>query len=287
MGDDEIMIIRAGLVALTLLAAAGCTAAPQSAPSPSPTPTVVPTTASPSPTSTPGATVTIECYDVDKDETYVFEITDLASPQRELAKAWPHKFVYDCEATRTTGPLTALEQKALAASRFPRKDLAALYEACAENDPDDVYAEKGFTLSKEQVPELRRLADQCAPSIPTRKPSEPRYVALRRSGELERSWPHLRRWDLPRRQRDQARVVRDHREDRELLLGAPGTQWHDHRQQLPPERPQVEVNIRSTDYAFSSEGCGTWRPSSSARAAVYLRRGDRVIVTAKLSISDR
>ena len=109
-----------------------------------------------------------QCYDVTKTKPTCLRSRTSPRPPGAPAKAWPHKFVYDCEATRTTGPLTALEQKALAASRFPRKDLAALYEACAENDPDDVYAEKGFTLSKEQVPELRGWLIVC-PKHPNAK----------------------------------------------------------------------------------------------------------------------
>src|SRR5688572_16024553 len=56
-----------------------------------------------------GATVKIECYDDDYDG-HVFEVTGLQSPQVELAQIWPEQFT-ECEASRTSGPLTTLEQE--------------------------------------------------------------------------------------------------------------------------------------------------------------------------------
>jgi hypothetical protein len=141
----------------------GC-AAEDSGDSSTETSTSAVSTASPSqqaPTPAPtGATVSIECYPGD----HVFTITDLQSPQAELAQIWPEEYI-ECDATRTAGPLTRLERKALAASRYSRDDIDYLYEFCAANDPDDPYVTEKL---REQIPELRGWLIMC-PKHPAAK----------------------------------------------------------------------------------------------------------------------
>jgi hypothetical protein len=165
----------------------------------------------------------------------------------------------DCDARRNSAPATTAEAAALKIAAGG-DDIETLYELCAVVDPKDVYAEPDFSAGAEQILEILAALALC--------PSQPHATAWKQS--------------VARGQRDVA-LAKDGRlfSDGVHLVGSeikPGTYaisgdiedcyWE--RQNKSGETIQnnfiehakrVQVTIRSTDYAFMSEGCGEWRPA--------------------------
>lgn len=201
--------------------------------------------------------MTIDCYDVDSDQDFIFKIKNLAAPEPELSRVWPKKQT-ECEVSRTAGDMSDVEKKALAASHYSRKDLKYLYEFCAENDPDDSYAK--LTASEEQIPELRGWLLMC-PHHPNAKGWRAALVRgeqeqkVRKAGRIFDAGTFRVGKDIKPGTYEIAGDIEDCYWERQDRSGRPiDNAFIDHAR-------RVQVTIRSTDYAFSSEGCGTWRPS--------------------------
>lgn len=153
-----------------------------------------------------------------------------------------------------------METAVYKASHYTDGDISTIYEICGCVDKDDVYAGATFVPSKEQVPEIQASLLLC--------PKHPKANAWRKS--LSRA---ADRAALEKSGRTFASGV--------YLVGKqikPGTYvvtgdiencyWE--RQDRTGNIIQnnfvlaarrVEVTIRSSDYAFSSQGCGQWKPA--------------------------
>lgn len=218
------------------------------APAPEPTPTQV------------QPTVTLhECYDTDyEDLESEIVISNLGSPDAEFAEIWPMK-VLDCyKAKRTKGPLTTREQKALALTGYKVKDVAHLYQYCAENDDDDYYAKKSSKLNDGQASEIKGWLVLC-PKHPLAK----KWKAAIKRGEKEQKLQKDGRSFYA----GTYRVGKDVKPGTYAVKGnIENCYWERQNRNgdtidngFVLNAKRVQVTIRSSDYAFSSEGCGNWR----------------------------
>lgn len=246
-------------VGLAVVAIAALLGACSGQPPPvSPQASLTPTASLPTPTARVSATtegpppnvVTYECTDDD------FETFDYFA---ELPPLWA-KGRQSCEAT-VSGPLLD-EQKAAIAAAYgvdgDPQDIAVLYGICAERLSQFGYLEDGG--SPAQVREVRAALLLC--------PDHPDLADLESLLSTSVEMQQLR---------DSGRIFAAgvYRVGKEIKPGTYAIEgeivdcyWE--RQDSSGEiidnnfisaAKRVEVTIRSSDYAFSSSGCGEWRPA--------------------------
>lgn len=213
-------------------------------------PTTTPVSA-PSTASVPARTVSIACSGAG---IYPIALVDGKYDFKELWAAGSA----DCDSEPVT-PATPIELEALRASGYDGDDIGTLFEICGQVDPHDVYLEKGFAMSPEQIKEMTGAIKIC--------PDHPHAKAWRTAMKLGQADADLEA---------QGRMFGDgtYRVGKEIKAGTyvtrdvDGCYWE--RQNGSGETianyftnsaKRVVVTIRSSDYAFSTEGCGTWRPA--------------------------
>lgn len=255
----------AALVALAALVLAGCASsgpsgtarADEGSPTASPPPTPPATEAfSPTPVI---PTVTLECRDASFSVSRAFTISIPSSGTPDFSEVWAQSQV-DCDAARSTDPLTPVEAAAVAAAKSG-DTIDELYAICAVVDPDDVYAETDFTPSEDQVTEISAALVLC--------PAQPHAKAWRQS--VARGQTQIKLAAEGRTFADGVHLV-----GKEIKPGTYAIVGHIEdcyweRQNKSGEiirngfvlsAQRVQVTIKSTDYAFSSQGCGQWEPTS-------------------------
>ncbi|WP_258905441.1 hypothetical protein [Actinokineospora sp. UTMC 2448] len=167
----------------------------------------------------------------------------------------------DCSASRNEAPLGAAEQKALKTAGYDQpEDLDLLYERCVALSEDYEYSSSYDSFTPEEMAEISGALLLC-PNHPAAKQVT---AAIKKSKEDA---------DLRAAKRLFGSGV--YRVGEEV---APGTYaiegdtancyWE--RQDRNGEiidnnfigsAKRVQVTIRGSDYAFSSDGCGEWRPA--------------------------
>jgi hypothetical protein len=173
---------------------------------------------------------------------------------------------YSCDAIRNTAEFNEIEQSAIDAAGYDNRNaIVTLYEICAEVDPDDVYASGEHTASPEQVAEIQGALALC--------PEHP--LADELTATLERGLAAIEQEEIDAQLEQEGLLFRTGT----FLVGEeiqPGTYviegeiedcyWErqdrnggiiDNDFIISARR--VQVTIRSSDYAFHNEGCGTWR----------------------------
>lgn len=229
-----------------------------STPGSDPTPT-----AASSPTSPPKITPVVtlaDCYNTNYDDLPTFTIRDLRSPGAEFEKIWRKK-IADCDTVkRTKGPLEKLEQRGLATSRYKAKDVTYLYLFCAQNDRHDYFTKKSATPTAEQAAEIKGWLVVC-PHHPNAKA----WKAAMRRGEKQATLENSGRSFSD----GTYRVGKEVKPGTYAIKGAiENCYWerqnrsgHTIDNYFTAHARRVEVTIRPGDYAFSTEGCGLWKPA--------------------------
>ncbi|WP_327038020.1 hypothetical protein [Micromonospora maris] len=213
------------------------------------------------PTNTPRQEpVMVTCYlDDDFDQNQTFIVTGDQRGRPDFTEAWKSKPVA-CEVDSVVQPITKPERAAYKTSRYDDQDVSVLYAMCAEVDQDDVYARSGFSASKSQIAEINAALTLC-----------PQH-------------PYARKWrDSARRgQRDVEleaqgrlfgpgtfRVGKEIKPGTYVTTDVDGCYWERQNSSgniidnyFTNSARRVQVTIRSSDYAFSSQRCGEWRPVS-------------------------
>ena len=111
----------------------------------------------------------------------------------DFTDVWAAEAV-SCEVDETLYPVGAAEKAAYKTSKYDDEDISTLYRICAEVDPDDVYAEPGFSASKGQISEINGALTLCPKHPYAKKWREAAKRATRRDGATRR-----RRDQLPAR----------------------------------------------------------------------------------------
>jgi hypothetical protein len=258
------MPIRSLAVTLVaVLAVAGC-AAYQTAGSSitSTTPSVqasAAATPSTSPPPAPVADVTLTCSTPGSSTEQTFTIEVFADRLSDFSPAWAAK-LFLCTAVRNGTALTRLEETAFTTSQYANRDeLDVLYELCGEVEDQDTYADPGFTPGTEQIFEINAALILC--------PNHPHAPAWRTA---------IQRGKKPAEQRAAGQrfgpgtflVGKEIRPGKYFVEGdVSGCYWERQNKSggtiandYIPEARRVEVTIKSSDYAFHSEGCGEWAP---------------------------
>jgi hypothetical protein len=201
--------------------------------------------------------VLLTCYlDPEFNEDATFEVGTGQKGWPDFTDVWAMKAV-SCDIDNAVTPISRIEQKAYKISKYSDNDISILYTICAEVDPSDPYAEAGYVASAEQIPEINAALTLC----PDHPLSREWRKAVRRGkaeadleaeGRLFGSGTFLIGDEI----KPGTYVTTDvegcywERQDK-----AGGTIDNDFLQSAR----RVEVTIRSSDYAFHSERCGTWK----------------------------
>lgn len=202
--------------------------------------------------------ITLTC---DLNESYsdrdMFTVVGDQAGKPDFTTIWAAKPT-SCDVSGAVSPLTDLEKSAYKTSGYDENDISTLYTICAEVDPTDAYAEAGFVASKEQIPEINAALTLC--------PKHPLAAKWRQAVQRGRADADLEA---------QGRlfgagtflVGKEIRPGTYVTLDVHDCYWE--RQNKSGETidngfylsaRRVQITIRSSDYAFHSEGCGEWRP---------------------------
>ncbi|MBV1851886.1 hypothetical protein [Catellatospora tritici] len=212
------------------------------------------------PTNTPNPVVTADCYldpDFGAKGHYVISVDVNRRPI--FTEAWAET-PESCDVIRGGTPPTPIEVTALETAKYEVEDLKYLYEICAEVQKEDVYAGRDFAASSSQIPEISGALVLC--------PTHPHAAAWKKS---------IARGRIRAGLEQQGRVFGSGT----YLVGKeikPGTYaitgdvtscyWErqDRNGKIIANNfilaaRRVQVTIRSSDYAFHSDGCGEWSPA--------------------------
>ena len=157
---------------------------------------------------------------------------------------------------------TDAEKAAYAVSGYDNGgSIKTLYMICAENDPDDVRAQPGFTLSSSQAKEVQAALMLC-PGLP----QAPLWNAalgdaavnteLEASGQRFGNGTHLVHAEIA----PGTYVIEGEIEG--CYWSRQDSSGNTIDNDFIPTARRVQVTIDQSDYAFDSEGCGTWSPAS-------------------------
>ncbi|MEU4712097.1 hypothetical protein AB0F73_00275 [Micromonospora purpureochromogenes] len=203
---------------------------------------------------------TLTC-DVEDDVigTTEFTVTTTGAEGRaDFTALWAQK-PDSCETELAVYPVTTTELAALKTSKYDGNDISVLYEICAAVDPDDTYAEPDFAASSEQIPE-RNAALLLCPKHPHAK----KWKQAVKRGQVD--------VDLAAQGRlfgsGTFRVGKEIKPGTYVTTDVDGCYWERQNSSggtidnyFTNSARRVQVTIRSSDYAFSSERCGEWRPA--------------------------
>ncbi|MFI6265289.1 hypothetical protein [Micromonospora sp. NPDC051006] len=164
-----------------------------------------------------------------------------------------------CEVEGVITIVTATEKAAYKTSGYDDEDISPLYEICAAVDPDDVYAETGFAASREQIPEINASLTLC-PTHPYAKKWRETVKRGQRDVDLEAQGRLFGPGTF--------RVGKEIKPGTYVTTDVEGCYWERQNRSgdiidnyFTNSARRVQVTIRSSDYAFSSERCGEWRPA--------------------------
>ncbi|MCX5115959.1 hypothetical protein OG992_02135 [Micromonospora sp. NBC_00362] len=201
--------------------------------------------------------VSFEC-DTGNDWDALLTVRPGKDGRPDFSEVWAAKPT-SCDAQTEIQPVTDTEKAALTTSKYDDGDIATLYEMCAAVDPEDTYLEAGFAASSEQIPEINAALLLC-PSYPYAK----KWRETVKRGQVDA--------DLAAQGRifDEGtfRVGKEIKPGTYVTTDVDGCYWerqdssgHTIDNYFTNSARRVQVTIRSSDYAFSSQSCGEWRPA--------------------------
>ncbi|MEV4481679.1 hypothetical protein [Micromonospora coxensis] len=203
---------------------------------------------------------TVTCYlNGGFDEQNAYTITTTGRDGRvDFTRIWAEKPT-SCDTDSTVQPVTPTEKTAYKTSAYDDNDIQVLYQMCAEVDPEDPYAEAGFAASAAQIPEINAALILC----PTHPQAKQWKQAVKR-GQVD--------VDLAAQGRlfgaGTFRVGKEIKPGTYVVTDVDGCYWERQNRDggiidnyFTNGARRVQVTIRSSDYAFSSERCGEWRPA--------------------------
>lgn len=210
-----------------------------------------------------GSVVGLACYgDGDLESRLGFEVTDY-----DFSEAWAAKAT-SCEVYTVNGvesadtqviPQGPVEEAAYKASGYDDNDIATLFTLCGDVDPEDAYAEAGFSMSPSQVKEITGALELCP-----KHPFAGKWKAAMKRGEGDAKLEAEGRVFYD----GTYRVGKDIKPGTYVVKDVDGCYWE--RQDRNGEiidnnfinsAKRVQVTIRKSDYGFHAKGCGEWRPA--------------------------
>ncbi|MCM0673887.1 hypothetical protein NCC78_04085 [Micromonospora phytophila] len=176
----------------------------------------------------------------------------------DFSQVWPAKPT-SCEIEGAITIVSPTEKAAYKASGYDDQDVSTLYEICAAVDPDDGYAEAGFAASADQIREINAALMLC-PKHPYAKTWR---EAVKR-GQVDVDLEADGRLFGP----GTFRIGKEIKPGTYVTTDVDGCYWERQNRSgdiidnyFTNSALRVQVTIRSSDYAFSSRGCGEWRPA--------------------------
>lgn len=212
---------------------------------------VQPTTTAPTTTTVePDPVVTVGCDDVSYE---------IATTNPDFAAVWTSKQSF-CEGARTDGPLSSIERRAVDVAGYDDSDVVYLYDMCAVVDTEDTYQSADHSANAKQAREIRGVLTLC-PDHPHAK----RMKAVIARGSEEARLKAAGKTFFA----GTFRVGKDIQPGTYIITGEiENCYWErqDNAGQAIDNAfitaaRRVEVTIQPGDYAFSSEGCGQWKPA--------------------------
>ncbi|GIG71052.1 hypothetical protein [Phytomonospora endophytica] len=214
----------------------------------SPRPTPAATTTSPS-----APMVTVEC------DGHTARLPIGEKP--DFSGIWNAESDY-CDADRPAGvPLTDLEQKAFEKSGYDTSSsVQTLYAVCAQADPDGYYTSGAHRGSPEQAAEIRGALVLCpdhpfADELKATAEGGEEDAELEKGGRLFHSGTFLVGEEIQPGTYVVTGDIEDCYWERQDRNGGIIDNY------FSASARRVEVTIQASDYAFSSDGCGEWRPA--------------------------
>ncbi|MEU5790378.1 hypothetical protein ABZ754_21975 [Micromonospora purpureochromogenes] len=203
------------------------------------------------------APLAFEC-DMGNDIPVLLTVQPGKDGRPDFAEVWAAK-PKSCDAQEAITAVSATEKAALKTSKYDDGDIATLYEMCAAVDPEDAYLEAGFAASSEQIPEINAALMLC-PTYPYAK----KWRETVKRGQVD--------VDLAAQGRlfgsGTFRVGKEIKPGTYVTTDVDGCYWERQNSSggtidnyFTNSARRVQVTIRSSDYAFSSERCGEWRPA--------------------------
>ncbi|MBM7489151.1 hypothetical protein JOD64_000373 [Micromonospora luteifusca] len=201
--------------------------------------------------------INLEC-DTGNDWNALLTVQPGKDGRPDFSEVWAAKPT-SCDAQAEVYPVTDTENAALKMSKYDDTHITTLYEMCAAVDPKDVYLEAGFAASSEQIPEINAALLLC-PTYPYAK----KWRETVKRGQVDA--------DLEAQGRifgeGTFRVGKEIKPGTYVTTDVDGCYWERQNSSgdtianyFTHSARRVQVTIHSSDYAFSSENCGEWRPA--------------------------
>ncbi|RZT79076.1 hypothetical protein EV382_2272 [Micromonospora violae] len=201
--------------------------------------------------------VSLEC-DTGNDWDALLTVRPGKDGRPDFSEVWAAKPTA-CDAQAEIYPVSDTEKAALKTSKYEDGDITTLYEMCAAVDPEDTYLEADFAASSEQIPEINAALLLC-PSYPYAK----KWRETVKRGQVD--------VDLAAQGRifgeGTFRVGKEIKPGTYVTTDVDGCYWERQNSSgdtidnyFTNSARRVQVTIRSSDYAFSSQNCGEWRPA--------------------------
>ncbi|RLP89282.1 hypothetical protein EAD89_15125 [Micromonospora sp. BL4] len=201
--------------------------------------------------------VSLEC-DTGNDGNALLTVQPGKDGRPDFSEVWAAKPT-SCDSQAEIYPVTDTEKAALKTSKYEDGDITTLYEMCAAVDPEDTYLEADFAASSEQIPEINAALQLC-PTYPYAK----KWRETVKRGQVD--------VDLAAQGRlfgsGTFRVGKEIKPGTYVTTDVDGCYWERQNRSgdtidnyFTNSARRVQVTIRSSDYAFSSENCGEWRPA--------------------------
>lgn len=205
--------------------------------------------------------VTLNCWRFD-DHPDTDRVAIIAG---DFTDAWDGEYDMCDDATRNSTPLSEVEQEALETAGYDDQETSTLYSVCAAFDPyitraTGAYAEGRIVVSPEEADEIDGALVLC--------PDHP--LADEMAAEVERGHVDAELEESGRLFYAGTFLVGEEIQPGTYVIEGSIDDCYWERQdrnggiidnQFILSARRVEVTIRSTDYAFHSEGCGQWRPA--------------------------
>ncbi|GAA3938443.1 hypothetical protein [Actinoplanes auranticolor] len=207
-----------------------------------------------------GNTVTLDCHGQDYGNHEV-TVQSGAKGRPDFSSVWRRKFI-SCDLVLVDNsqvhirPITAVEK---AVDRLAGRDgdIGFFYEECAAVDPDDVFTQPGFKIGKENFANTTATLTLC-PNHPYAAEWKSALRRGRQEDSLERAGRIFGSGTY--------RVGKDIKPGTYVARDVDGCYWERQTRNgdvidnaFVMAASRVQVTIRSTDYGFHTQGCGTWR----------------------------
>ena len=206
----------------------------------------------------PGVPASIDCSVTSSGQNQAVEVTANSSAPPDFSAAWALR-ADDCTVSDSISPVSGIEKAAYKASGYTDNDVSVLYAICAQASAEDIYLDPSWTPSPEQVKEMTGALKIC-PRHPHSKRWQPALARGRGDAKLEGEGRIFGPGTFL--------VGKEIRPGRYMAVDVENCYWARQSRagaaidnDFVPSARRVEVNVRSTDYAFDSKGCGQWRPA--------------------------